>query len=224
MNDVIPEQGLGPQNQKWRQWVERKITSLQRNMEQKFGADVNNSLSAVNSSMSRMARDIRFLAALKTYSVQSPEAVTVFNPTQTTLKYVKLVFTLTDPSTVTFSINATVSGRAERAASGTGVALPALFFTGDVYQEVGPVGPTHLFLFRESAQIGASVSAGVTAVANLDSTIGTQRTLSLAPGYYEIGLTVQSSGNSTTAGFNAHIENLEFSASVINITPETVSA
>lgn len=75
MNDVIPEQGLGPQNQKWRQWVERKITNLQKNMEQKFGADIANSFAALNSSMALIARQVSELAKLKTYSSSSGEAI-----------------------------------------------------------------------------------------------------------------------------------------------------
>lgn len=79
MSDVIPEQGLGPQNQKWRQWVERKITSLQKNLEQKLGADVNNSLKSANSSMGLLSRQVQelsaqsdYLSGLKTLAVSGP--------------------------------------------------------------------------------------------------------------------------------------------------------
>lgn len=223
MNDIIPEQGLGPQNQKWRQWVERKITNLQRNMEQKFGADVNNSLSAVNSSMSRIAKDLGYLSQLRTYSELSPAQVTSTTPTGgvfVPLKTLNLRFTLEEKSTVVISVRGEVLGRDQSTASGTGLASPAVFFLGEVYKEVAPAGPGALFDFTESAQVGVSVSAGVQVVASLDSNLSAQRTVILDAGYHDLSLKISHSGLGPT-GYYARVSEVEFSASVINLVRQT---
>lgn len=57
--DQPPRQGFDPQNQPWRQWVERGILSLSKRLEQKFGNDVANSFLATASSLKLLSAQVQ---------------------------------------------------------------------------------------------------------------------------------------------------------------------
>ena len=58
--DIIPESGLGPQNGRWRQWVERSITGLQSGRGSSKN-DTANSFKATNSSLQLLTKQIEAL-------------------------------------------------------------------------------------------------------------------------------------------------------------------
>lgn len=56
--DQPPRQGFEPQNQQWRQWVERGILAISRRLEDKFGNDVANSFLATASSLKLLSAQV----------------------------------------------------------------------------------------------------------------------------------------------------------------------
>ena len=66
MINKAPNAGLGPQNEQWRQWVEGGVKGLDRRLEDKYGNDIANSLSAIQSSMRLLSNQVSALAGLQT--------------------------------------------------------------------------------------------------------------------------------------------------------------
>lgn len=70
MSDIIPESGLGPQNGRWRQWVERSIMGLKSGLSSSR-SDTANSFKATNSSLELLTKQVAALPVPKGFYVKS---------------------------------------------------------------------------------------------------------------------------------------------------------